>query len=271
SEMNKKTSEDLVVSTRMDLSFKDDLTVTTAAGNLQGPWTVEGVLVRTNGTGPADIPLWVQIDNPSGGLITSPPITVSLAGVGYTEQPFSVVLNSSTLTSLPDGDHVVVAKINPFNEAGFEQEDTTNDMASGILTIFPIPDVYVDANALPTVPSVQSGEDVEWRVTMENTGDIAVSGFIQYSFDGLQVKRSLGPWCCQPPWVRTRRCLTASGSLPRAVGTPTSRIHLPAGACWSSQNSNSIGITLPLKWWTLKANPPPCRFVTVRPTPLPSG
>lgn len=185
SEMNKKTSEDLVVSTRMDLSFKDDLTVTTAAGNLQGPWTVEGVLVRTNGTGPADIPLWVQIDNPSGGLITSPPITVSLAGVGYTEQPFSVVLNSSTLTSLPDGDHVVVAKINPFNEAGFEQEDTTNDMASGILTIFPIPDVYVDANALPTVPSVQSGEDVEWRVTMENTGDIAVSGFIQYSFDGL--------------------------------------------------------------------------------------
>jgi len=185
SEMNKKTGEDLVVSTRMDLSFKDGLTVTTAQGNLQGPWTVEGVLVRTNGTGPADIPLWVQIDNPSGGLITSPPITVSLVGVGYSETVFSVVLNSSTLTSLPDGDHVIVAKINPFNEAGFEQEDTTNDMASGILTIFPIPDVYVDANALPTVPSVQSGEDVEWRVTMENTGDIAVSGFIQYTFDGL--------------------------------------------------------------------------------------
>ena len=45
--------------------------------------------------------------------------------------------------------------------------------------------VYVDANALPTVPSVQSGEDVEWRVTMENTGDIGVSGNIQYTFDGM--------------------------------------------------------------------------------------
>ena len=54
---------------------------------------------------------------------------------------------------------VVSAKINPFNEAGFEQERTDNDMASGVLTIYPIPDVYVDANALPTVPSVQSGED----------------------------------------------------------------------------------------------------------------
>ena len=69
----------------------------------------------------------------------------------------------------------MTAKINPFNDAGYEQERTDNDMTSGVLTIYPIPDVYVDANALPTVPSVQSGEDVEWRVTMENTGDIGVS------------------------------------------------------------------------------------------------
>ena len=185
SENDNTASEDLVVSTRMDLSFKDDLTVTTGEGQLEGPWTIEGVLVRTNGTGPATVPLWVQIPNPSGGLITSPPFTVSFAGVGYSEQPFSVVLNATTLASLPDGDHLVTAKINPFNEAGLEQEDSSNDEASGLLTIYPIPDVYVDANALPTVPSVQSGEDVEWRVTMENTGDIPVSGRLQYTFDGL--------------------------------------------------------------------------------------
>jgi hypothetical protein len=185
SENDNTASEDLVVSTRMDLSFKDDLTVTTGEGQLEGPWTVEGVLVRTDGTGPATVPLWLQIPNPSGGIITSAPFSVNFAGVGYSEQPFSVVLNASTLASLPDGDHVVTAKINPFNEPGFEQENASNDQASGLLTIYPIPDVYVDANALPTVPSVQSGEDVEWRVTMENTGDVPVSGRIEYTFDGL--------------------------------------------------------------------------------------
>ena len=186
SESDNRGSAELVVSTRMDLSFKDDLTVTSQPGDLEGPWTVEGVLVRTNGTGPATVPLWLQIANPSGGLITSPPFTVNFSGMGYSEQAFSVELDSNALGSLPDGDHVVVAKVNPFNEPGLDQEFTDNDEASGLLTISPLPDVYVDALALPTVPSVQSGEDVEWRVTMENTGDIGVSGRLHYTFDGLE-------------------------------------------------------------------------------------
>ena len=102
-----------MVITRMDLIFKDVLTVTTAEGALEGPWTVEGTLVRTDGTGPADIPLWVQLQNPGGGLITSPPFDVCFAGVGYGEQGFSVELNASTLSSLPPGDHIVVAGHQP--------------------------------------------------------------------------------------------------------------------------------------------------------------
>ena len=43
SEMNKVTEVQLVVATRMDLSFKDGLTVTTAEGALEGPWTVQGL------------------------------------------------------------------------------------------------------------------------------------------------------------------------------------------------------------------------------------
>ena len=191
SEMNKLTAVDLTVATRMDLSFKDGLTITTAEGALEGPWTVEGTMVRTNGTGPLDVPVWVQLPNPSGGLITSQPFTVSFSGVGYSEQPFTTQLTSSTLSSLSDGDHFVTANINPFNEANVQQERTDNDEASGALTIYPIPDVYVDANALPTVPSVQSGEDIEWRVTMENTGDIGVSGNKQYEFAGLLLTKLL--------------------------------------------------------------------------------
>jgi subtilase family serine protease len=45
SESDNRGSAELVVSTRMDLSFKDDLTVTSQPGDLEGPWTVEGVLV----------------------------------------------------------------------------------------------------------------------------------------------------------------------------------------------------------------------------------
>jgi ribosomal protein L40E len=191
SEMNKKTSVEMVVSKRMDLSFLGELTVTSAEGALEGPWTVEGTLVRADGSGPVDVPLWLQIVNPSGGMITSLPFTVSFSGAGYSQQAFSVQLNSTTLSSLPDGDHVVTAKINPFNQAGLEQENNSNDMVSGILTKYPLPDVYVDAIALPKVPSVQGGEDVEWYVTMENTGDVAVSGHIQYSFDGLEDKSPL--------------------------------------------------------------------------------
>ena len=236
SEMNKLTAVDLTVATRMDLSFKDGLTITTAEGALEGPWTVEGTMVRTNGTGPLDVPVWVQLPNPSGGLITSQPFTVSFSGVGYSEQPFTTQLTSSTLSSLSEGDHVVTAKINPFNEANLQQERTDNDDASGVLTIYPIPDVYVDANALPTVPSVQSGEDIEWRVTMENTGDIGVSGNIQYEFDGVQGQSP-------PILLNAGEAFTWTVSLSTALGAHTAEFEgqwVAAPGSWDANKQNSI-------------------------------
>ena len=236
SEMNKVEEVELVVATRMDLSFKDDLTVITAEGALEGPWTVEGTLVRTNGTGPADVPLWLQVQTPAGGLITGEPFTVALSGVGYTEQAFSSQLNATTLSSLPEGDHIVSAKINPFNAPGFEQESTENDLASGVLTISPIPDVYVDANALPTVPSVQSGEDVEWRVTMENTGDIGVSGNIQYTFDGLTGQSP-------PILLDAGQAFTWTVELPTALGAHTAEFEgqwVAAPGSWDANKQNSF-------------------------------
>ena len=236
SEMNKATEVELVVATRMDLSFKEELTITTAEGALEGPWTVEGTVVRTNGTGPLDVPVWLQLSNPAGGLVTSEPFTVSLTGVGYIEQPFSAQLTSTALSSLPEGDHVVTAKINPFNVVGFEQERTDNDVALGVLTIFPIPDVYVDANALPTVPSVQSGEDIEWRVTMENTGDIGVSGNIQYVFDGLEGQSP-------PILLDAGQAFTWTITLPTALGAHTANFEgqwVAAPGSWDDNKQNSF-------------------------------
>ena len=236
SEMNKLTAVDLTVAARMDLSFKDGLTITTAEGALEGPWTVEGTMVRTNGTGPLDVPVWVQLPNPSGGLITSQPFTVSFSGVGYSEQPFTTQLTSSTLSSLSERDYIVTAKINPFNEANLQQERTDNDEASGVLTIYPIPDVYVDANALPTVPSVQSGEDIEWRVTMENTGDIGVSGNIQYEFDGVQGQSP-------PILLDAGEAFTWTVSLSTALGAHTAEFEgqwVAAPGSWDANKQNSI-------------------------------
>ena len=156
--------------------------------------------------------------------------------MGYTEQAFSAQLSSTTLSSLPDGDHVVSAKINPFNVAGFEQERTDNDIASGVLTIFPIPDVYVDANALPTVPSVQSGEDIEWRITMENTGDIGVSGNIQYIFDGLEGQSP-------PILLDAGQAFTWTITLPTALGAHTANFEgqwVSAPGSWDANKQNSF-------------------------------
>ncbi|MBR69174.1 MAG: hypothetical protein CMA86_06675 [Euryarchaeota archaeon] len=250
SENNKKTGVQLTVSTRMDLSFKDGLTVTTAEGALEGPWTVEGTLVRTDGTGPADIPLWVQLQNPGGGLITSPPFDVSFAGVGYSEQAFSVELNASTLSSLPPGDHIVVAVINPFNDAGYEQENHSNDEASGVLTISEVPDVYVDSIALPTVPSVQSGENVEWRVTVENTGDIEVLGVIKYTFDGVEGQSS-------PIRLLAGEARTWNTTLPTALGAHTAAFDaqwVAAQGSWDANKQNSFASGTVLVESKLKLN-----------------
>ena len=239
SEMNKMTDVELVVATRMDLEFEGGLTITSVEGELEGPWTVEGTLVRTNGTGSAQIPLWLQMDNPSGGLVTSAPFLVNFTGVGFGQQTFSTELTSSTLASLPDGDHIVTAVINPFNEPGLQQERTDNDRTSGVLTIYPIPDVYVDSLALPKTPSVQSGDDIEWRITVENTGDVEVSGVIQYTFEGDEGQ---SPNIRLKPQGQLGSTFVWNVSLPTAFGAHIAEFEgqwVAAPGSWDANKQNS--------------------------------
>jgi len=232
SETGKTSSLQLLVSSRMDLSFKDDLTVESDDGALEGPWTVSGVLIRTNGTGTANIPMVLEINNPLGGLVMGAPFTVQIIGTGYAEQAFSAELNVSTIGALPDGDHIVSARINPFNEAGFEQESTDNDVASGMLTMSPIPDVNVDP-PLCTACTVQSGDDVEWRITVTNTGDIGVSGYIAYTFDGIDG---------QSPTINLAKgqVFTWTTSLPTTLGEHDAYLTGNWVAATNSWDANSV-------------------------------
>lgn len=236
SEQNKATALALTVATRMDVSFLGDLTVTSPAGALQGPWTVEGVLVRTNGTGQDDVQVRLEVATPSGGTVTAPPFEVTMFGSGYSQQPFSTEINMSTLFSLPDGDHVLTARINPFNNPEFVQETTANDITTGSLTLSPIPDVYVDAVAIPTTPSVRSGDDVEWRVTFENTGDITVSGTFQYTFDGLD---GSSPTIYLAPGAS----FTWNDTLSTELGAHTAAFNgqwVPSQGSWDANRQNSV-------------------------------
>ena len=236
SEQNKAFDAELTVATRMDVSFLGELTITSPEDALQGPWTVEGTLVRTNGTQSEDVPIRLEVPRPSGGLVTAPPFSVSMAGMGYSQQPFSTEINMSTLFSLPTGTHLLTARINPFNTPSFVQESTDNDATTGTLLISPIPDVYVDAMAIPTTPSVRSGEDVEWRVTMENTGTIDVSGTFQYTFDGLEgVSPSI--------LLRAGESFTWTTSLSTELGAHTAMFSgqwVPALGSYDDNRQNSL-------------------------------
>ena len=124
--------------------------------------------------------MWLELPDGEGGTVTSVPFTVILAGEGYAEKDWTHTLTASDLSSLPVGQHQVTAQIDPFNNAAFIQESTANDRLSASLSIYPIPDVFVDPIAIASSPSVNSGEKVTWRVSMSNNGDIEVSGKLHY-------------------------------------------------------------------------------------------
>ncbi|MDB0004615.1 hypothetical protein N9E21_01955 [Candidatus Poseidoniaceae archaeon] len=184
SEVNKQKNASFTVETRMDVYHQGEMSVAIEEGALEGPWVVSGRLARTNGSGASEVPMWLEIPDGNGGLVTSTPFTVTLTGAGYAETDWSHTLTSSDLSALPVGQHQVTAQIDPFGTAPFTQESTENDRSTTSLSIFPIPDVFVDPIAIADSPSVNSGDKVVWRVSMSNNGDIGVSGRLQYTWEG---------------------------------------------------------------------------------------
>lgn len=186
SETNKLVENSLTVETRMDVYHLGDLTVTVEEGALEGPWTIEGTIARTNGTGTSEVPLRLEIPTDEGGVLSMAPFTVTLSGAGYAEASWSQVLTINDLSSLSDGSHIISAQIDPFNSGNFIQESTDNDKISSQLSVYPIPDVFVDGDAIPSSSSIASGEDVTWRVSYSNIGDIQVRGRLVYTWEGVQ-------------------------------------------------------------------------------------
>ena len=236
SEINKIVEQSLLVETRMDVYHIGDLTVTVESGALEGPWTIEGTLGRTNGTGTTEVPLRLEIPTDNGGLLSMAPFTVSLTGVGYAEASWSQVLTISDLSSLSEGSHIVTAQLDPFNAGSIIQETTDNDRASGQLSIYPIPDIFVDGDAIPSSSSISSGEEVTWRVSISNIGDIQVRGRIVYVWEGVQG---------QSDWIYVDAGATQPWdiALTTLIGSHTAEFEaqwVPHSTSWDSNPLNSL-------------------------------
>ena len=236
SESNKMVEVQFVVDTRMDIYHIGDLTVSIEEDALEGPWVVSGKLGRSNGTGVSEVPLWLQVTLPSGGLITTAPFMVNLTGTGFAQTDWSHVLTATQLSALPAGFHTLSAKIDPFGTGSFIQETTSNDVISTTLSKYAIPDVVVDSNAIASSPSVNSGDSVLWSVSMQNAGDVRVSGKVHYLWEGVEATSQI-------IYIDSKETYTWTVELITAIGAHNATFDsqwVASANSWDSNPTNSV-------------------------------
>ncbi len=185
-----------------DYYFSGQLSITSPSQNLDGPWTISGNLARSYGAG--DQITQVGFSVATSGLQVAPviaPLEVMFSGEGNSIQPFSLELDAE-LQGLAVGEYALTATVDPFGS--LEQSNSANDQITGLLNIRPIPNVQVDP-ASPSSLIVNSGDKVNWYVLLTNTGDISVSGRLNYSWEGqeniLSEIINIGPFSSQA-WTK---------------------------------------------------------------------
>ena len=205
----------ITVTPRMDLSHQGNLSISVEEGSLQGPWVISGMLLRTGGSGTTEVPMKIEIKDQSGQDVPLPTFNVNVTGGDMVQQPWSFTLTYSYISILAPGNHQVTAVIDPYQIAPFEQETRSNDRLSGYFVKYAVPDVSVDPYASPSQGSVNSGSNVDWTVSIINSGDIEVKGRLIYSWEGVTVESTSQPILTLGPgesyiWVKT--LATAAGS-----------------------------------------------------------
>ncbi len=168
-----------VIDDRMDLYHQGEITVSTAEGALDGPWTFSGILGRTNGQGTNEVSMRIEIVESN---LQFEPFIVSISGGDDAIKQWSHILTREQL-SLDPAIHHFEMVIDPFSSDLYIQENTSNDRIASTFTILQIPDVVVDATAIPSTPAVAGGDSLTWSVTLANNGQIDVSGVIRYSWE----------------------------------------------------------------------------------------
>ena len=180
---NNLFNELLTVEPRMDL-YHIDLLIEVESGALEGPWTLSGNIAREGGSGITQVPMKLEIKDDNGLDLPLPIFNVNITGGEFTQQAWSFVLEYQFISTLPSGNHQVTALIDPYNSGTFIQESTDNDRISGYFDKFEVPDVSVDPYAVPSQNVATSDVNIIWEVAVTNSGQIPVSGHLEYTWEG---------------------------------------------------------------------------------------
>ena len=183
----------IIVNPRMDIAHLGELTVDVEDGELQGPWTISGTMIRTSGEGVSEVPMRIEVKDDNGVNIPLPTFYVNISGGENAQQAWSFDLLYSHVSGLSAGNHQITAVIDPYSTASFTQESTDNDRISTYFDKYDIPDVSVDPFAVPSRNTVNSGSNVDWTVAITNTGDIEVKGKLVYTWEGQTVDENSQP------------------------------------------------------------------------------
>jgi len=192
-ENGKSKEVDITVSPRVDFYHKEAPTITSGLDDLDGPWTIEGTLMRSNGTGTTDVEMRFVIPDGSGGQLSIAPFTVQISGESQLAQKsWSQQITSSDLSGLAPNEYLIEVVIDPFS-TGPQQESTENDVADVNFLLSDVPDVVLDefARAVGGKENVQAGDSVSWEITIQNAGDHQVKGVVEYTWEGTQGSSSL--------------------------------------------------------------------------------
>jgi len=180
---NNQFNSSFTVAPRMDL-YHLDLLIEVTAGALQGPWTISGNIARSGGSGLTQVPMKLEIKDDNGLDLPLPIFNVNITGEGFTQQAWSFILEYQYISILPPGNHQITAVIDPYNSGSFIQESTGNDRISGYFDKFEVPDVSVDPFAIPSQYEITSAINIDWEVAVTNSGEIAVKGNLEYTWEG---------------------------------------------------------------------------------------
>ena len=184
SENGKSKSVELSVVPRMDLFHVGGISVSPSSGSVSGPWTVSGMIGRSDATGTTDVTMWLEISHDSS-VTAIQPFSVIVVGQENAQQSWSSDFDLSSIGNLAAGSYQVTAVIDPFGDGAFTQEDTDNDRASTVFYVLDNPDIVVDPGATAVPSVVKAGETVTFGVTVANSGGIEVTGVLEYDFGVL--------------------------------------------------------------------------------------
>ncbi len=255
---NNMFNQSLTVVPRMDISHMGDLSIEAEDGTLQGPWTVSGILQRTGGSGLTEVPMVLEIQNQNGQYLPFPEFYINISGGEVAQQSWSYSLTYEYISSLVAGNHQLTVVIDPYQSANFTQESVENDRLSGYFDKFAVPDVSVDPIASPSQNPVNSGNNVDWTVTISNSGQIEVRGKLIYTWEGVEVDASSQPIITIQPggsfsWQETLP--TESGSHDASFEAEWFPIESSYDAVRSNSKTNgNVTVTAQLKLTWSKAS-----------------